>query len=122
MREIKLRARLQYQHNPKMVDTMFYTQDFFFQRNWREEWKLLSLDECTGKKDKNDLDICENDWCRACFRDAKGFHYVQGRIFMDDYMWCLEATDGEIYSINRLHDWEVLGNKYQNPEWFPSEN
>ena len=35
---------------------------------------------------------------------------------MDEYMWCLEATDGEIYSVNRLHDFEVLGNKQDNPE------
>jgi uncharacterized phage protein (TIGR01671 family) len=74
----------------------------------------------TGKNDKNGKEIFEGDLCRACFRDREGFHYKQGKIVMDDYMWCLDTMDGEdehqIYSINRLHDWEVLGNIYENPE------
>lgn len=76
--------------------------------------------EYTGLKDKNGIGIYESDWCRACFRDKEGFHYVQGTIFMDEYMWCLQSQTiicpDEIFSINRLHDWEVLGNIYENPE------
>jgi uncharacterized phage protein (TIGR01671 family) len=76
--------------------------------------------EFTGIVDKNGKDVFEGDWCRACFRDKDGFHYKQGKIIIDDYMWCLDTMDENdeysIYSINRLHDWEVLGNIYENPE------
>ena len=75
-----------------------------------------TLAEFIGITDKNGIDIYEKDWVRACFRDKEGYHYKQGEIVMNEYMWCLEATDGEIYSVNRLHDFEVLGNKQDNPE------
>ncbi len=75
-----------------------------------------TLAEFIGITDKKGIDVYEKDWVRACFRDKDGFHYKQGEIIMDEYMWCLEATDGEIYSVNRLHDFEVLGNKQDNPE------
>lgn len=76
--------------------------------------------EFTGLLDKNGKEIYESDWCRACFRDKEGLHYQQGIIVMDDYMWCLKIESGdevgEIYSINRLHDFEIIGNIYENPE------
>jgi uncharacterized phage protein (TIGR01671 family) len=113
MREIKFRC---------------WTKEQMLYEGWNENlfcnkeniFRYDDVMQYTGKKDKKDKEIFEGDWCRACFRDKEGFHYKQGKIIMDDYMWCLDTMDGEdehqIYSINRLHDWEVLGNIYENPE------
>jgi uncharacterized phage protein (TIGR01671 family) len=77
--------------------------------------ELTKFMQFTGLTDKNGKEIYENDWCRAEFRDWNGITVVQGVILMDEYMWCLNFTD-DIYSINRLHNFEVIGNIYENPE------
>lgn len=75
------------------------------------------VEECTYKLDINGTPIFENDWCEATFRDSEGMHVIQGLIIMDEYMWCLDASHThEIYSINRLHDFKIIGNKHLNPE------
>lgn len=79
------------------------------------------LMQYVGRCDINDKDIYEDDWCRAKFRDKNGIiQSVEGWIFMDEFMWCLDNSHAEpidgIYSINRLHDLEVLFNKYEIPE------
>lgn len=73
----------------------------------------------TGLKDKNGNDIYEGDWCRAMFRTKDGIQVIQGQIIMYEFMWCIDCTGSvgdDIFSINRPHDFEVIGNIYENPE------
>jgi len=82
--------------------------------------KPESIGQFCDLHDKHGKRIFEGDWCRACYRDAQGYHYKQGYIFMDEYMWCLNTLDKTdsygIYSINRLHDFEIIGSIHTNPE------
>lgn len=75
--------------------------------------------EYTGLTDKNKNEIYEDDWCTAKFRTKDGIQVVQGRIIMDEFMWCIDCigcVGDDIFSINRLHDFEIIGNIYENPE------
>jgi uncharacterized phage protein (TIGR01671 family) len=122
-RELKLKAWFLYKKQ-WLTDGFAIDYKGMYITDARDNIYIVGADvfvcEYTGKKDKNGKEVYEGDWCRACFRDAKGYHYKQGVIVMDDYMWCLDTKDANdeysIYSINRLHDWEVLSNIYESPE------
>jgi catalase len=67
----------------------------------------------------NNQNIYEFDWCNAKFRTKQGIENLQGHIFFDDqeFMYCLtDFATSEIYSINRLHSFVVIGNIHDNPE------
>jgi len=84
----------------------------------RLEFHLMQY---TGRKDMNGKEIYESDWCRAEFRTKEGIQVIQGEIIMDDFMWCIECpkeSGDDIYSINRPHNFEVIGNRFENPELF----
>lgn len=97
-------------------------EDILSPRNW--SYNFLNTDifiwlQWTGLKDKNNKDIYEGDWCSAKFRTKDGIQVIQGKIIMDEYMWCIDCTGcvgDDIFSINRPHTFEVIGNIYQNPE------
>lgn len=82
------------------------------------------LMQFSGKKDKNSKDIYEGDWCSAMFRDRNGIQVIQGQIIMNEFMWCIDCTGcvgNDIFSINRPHEFEILGNIYENPELLNSD-
>lgn len=79
--------------------------------------------EFTGRLDMHGKEIYEGDWCRAEFRTKDGIQVIQGHIIMDEFMWCIDCTGSvgdDIFSINRPHNFEVIGNIYENPELFGS--
>lgn len=38
-----------------------------------------------------------------------------GKVIMDEYMWCVETTGGDIFSLNRVSKVEKLGNIHDTP-------
>ena len=116
MREIKFRGWYGKQMNYNLwigqnnVNNIFEDEDIVWM-------------QYTGLKDKNGKEeIYFNDYCNAKFKTKEGVTEVSGKIIFNEYMICLETREGEIYSVNRLHDFEVIGNIYENPElikdWF----
>lgn len=108
MREIKFMAWDKFKN--EMFDPMPIVDFKIYQIN------AIELMQFTGRKDKNGKDIYEGYQCFAKFKTKLGVAIVGGEIIMDEYMWCLKDTMGktdEIYSINRLHDFQVIGNIYQ---------
>lgn len=118
-REIKFRA---WQSKEKKMyvqgDTVDENRKVFWDI-WENNSHISDPMQFTGLIDKNGKEIYEDDWCTAKFRTKNGIQVVQGRIIMDEFMWCIDCTGcvgDDIFSINRLHDFEIIGNIYENPE------
>ena len=135
-REIKFRAwdvrkkNMIYFFNPIFMKR-YNSFNFLFSNNFYDLWysndKLDSESydyyepmQYTGLKDKNGKEIYEGDWCRAEYRTREGIITVQGNIVFDEFMWCVDCKN-DIFSINRLHNFEVIGNIYENPELLGKE-
>lgn len=124
-REIKFRCWI-----PERVFSESIKQDAYMAAQGDPDLETLSsfihhygdeptLMQFTGLKDKNGKEIYEGDWCTAQFRGMQGIQVIQGQIIMDEFMWCIDCTGcvgDDIFSINRPHDFEIIGNIYENPE------
>src|SRR5688572_3906094 len=84
---------------------------------YSKEYGYIAM-QFTGLKDKNKKDVYEHDVCIGEFNTTKVSKKVQGKVIMDEYMWCLDCGE-EIYSLNRISNIEVVGNIYESPnsEW-----
>ena len=112
-REIKFRAWGSF---GKKMHYQKENQELF---SFLREFHGMDLMEFTGLHSKNGKEIYDGDWCTAEFRTKEGIQVIQGRIIMDEYMWCIDCTGcigDNIFSINRPHNFEVIGNIYENPE------
>lgn len=90
-----------------------YKEGEYFYENSQE------LIQFTGLHDKNYNEIYEGDWCMAEFRTSNGIQVIQGHIIMDEFMWCIDCNGcvgDDIFSINRPHNFEIIGNIYENPD------
>jgi uncharacterized phage protein (TIGR01671 family) len=104
----------------------FYTKNnkswigsFAFDNYYHTEVLPESVGQFTGLTDKNGVEIYEGDWCRAEFRGVDGIKVIQGKIIQDEFMWCIDCegcVGDEIFSINRPHGFETIGNIHQNKE------
>lgn len=115
MREIKFRA---WDKKDKRWWTAGKDGDWFYRDgNEIKAIKDVELMQFTGRLDKNGKEIYENDLVKGKFNHSHlGFIDVEGQLIMDEFMWCIETKDGDIYSLNRLSYLEIIGNIYSNPE------
>lgn len=131
MRKIKFRAWLK--NEKKMVDVLyidfdvkmivFYNQDEEYEDVIREEFApfdAINLIQYTGLKDKNGVEIYEGDV----------FIYEDGCIgvvrYSEQYAWFIiewyenshskEPIDDDPLGNINIHNMEVIGNIYDNPE------
>ena len=82
----------------------------------------FEINQFTGLIDLKGCEIYEGDIVTCLFRTKEGNKHLQGNVYFEDFMWCMDAqnhTSEDLewtYSLNRLHYFEVIGNIYENPK------
>ena len=131
MRDIKFRYVYQHKENKNRIYILsisledLETTHLSIRRNEEtksltneDEWNLISIDEYTGLKDKNDKDIYENDIIRTYIEDD----CVNTKVFFASGGFCIESKVGEydyapylgeFYDLRFL---KIIGNVYENSE------
>lgn len=103
--------------------------------NTGEKWDLDELDwlQCTGLKDKNGVEIYEGDILKTIYHNHEVvFGWGEDNEgYMWSYGWCLRDLERNTPAIDATQivgsspedyndDWEVIGNRYENPELLES--
>jgi hypothetical protein len=78
--------------------------------------KVYIIEQFTGKLTANGQEIYDGDIVAFKFRGKDGsvFSY-KGKIIFDQYMWLAETEGGDVFSLNRIHGVQVIGNIFENP-------
>ena len=124
MKEIKVRIW----DNEKNQMIMPCDIPFEIDRNMQEFLELI-LGGCsnryipmlyTNRKDKNGNEIYEEDICKGKYNQWEGFDYHVGSICrgIDDEIIVKHKAGGvsTSFRLSSLHEIEIIGNKFQNPE------
>jgi len=80
---------------------------------YTEKTKELHLMDYTGLKDKNGKEIYEGDIVRDRFNDIIVIKYDEKKLTFTRENW---SGDNEIWKYCRTVSYEIIGNKYDNPE------
>lgn len=107
MREIKF--NVWYEDAKQMISAMIFNIDSV--NNDGGIWL-----QYTGLKDNADKEVYEGDVISFNFRTKHDNAQLTGRVYFDEFMWCVETIEGEIFSINRITSVSLLGNIYENTE------
>lgn len=72
--------------------------------------------EYITRDDQDGLNIYDGDIIDFKFRAKDGaISSYRGKIVFDQYMWLVETEGGDVFSLNRIHGVQVIGNIFQTP-------
>lgn len=120
MREIKFRIWSKY--SEKMVDEGFYiSQNSDLFQNDSLDYKnkdSFEIMQYTGLKDKNGngKEIYEDDVCKRKIFAFGEIRTFIGKVKMFEGRWWLDSGTAAVPLWNEMHELEVIGNIYENPE------
>lgn len=64
----------------------------------------------TGRNIATGAELYDGDIIQFKFRTKTAVFEYTGKIYFDEYMWLVETEGGEIFSLNRIHGIQLLGN------------
>lgn len=77
------------------------------------DYKLISIEQCTGLKDKNGKLIYEGDICKYKFEEIDEQKAI---IYFNKELCSFLAKPLNDFQYTRINNCEVIGNIYENPE------
>ena len=69
----------------------------------------------TTRNDATGAELYEGDIIVFKFRTKTSLFEYTGKIIFDQYMWLVETEGGEVFSLNRVHGIQLIGNIFENP-------
>ena len=69
----------------------------------------------TTRNDAHGAELYDGDIIQFKFRTKTAAFEYTGKIYFDEYMWLAETEGGDIFSLNRVHGIQLVGNIFENP-------
>ena len=80
-----------------------------------EESFRATIEQYTGLKDANDIEIYEGDIITFTFKTSGGHFTYTGKVIFEQYMFLVEIENGDCFSLNRIGGVNLIGNIHENP-------
>lgn len=119
-REIKFRFWLNGGADNEFKHTMIYDLDVTSSLTINGLFKSVNewgyAMQYTGRKDKNSVEIYEGSIIECTFNWKGKINTYVGKIIFDEYMFMVDCVGGDLFSLNRVGNINVIGNIHENPE------
>lgn len=122
MREIKFRAVIGYEDKlqvRKDIQSIDFDDDghvIFINDVMFCVGEDAILEQYTGLKDANGVEIYEGDYIAFRFSTKDANFLYQGVVVFDEFMFVVDVPNGDRFSLNRINSVNIIGNIHENPE------